>query len=80
MDVREFVRQASVQEGQGYTDRDQTPFVLHPVKTRIEEICEFANKIGYQRLGLVPCSKALPKLKHGMPKVKTFVYGFYSTE
>jgi len=55
-DVREFARQASVQEGQCYEGRDQKPFVLRPTKTRIEEICEFANKMGYQRLGLAFCA------------------------
>ena len=53
--VREFARRASIQEGQCYAGRDQTPFVLHPTKTRIEEICEFANKMGYQSLGLAFC-------------------------
>lgn len=53
--VREFVRQASIQEGQCYAGRDQKSFVLRPTKTRIEEICEFANKMGYQRLGLAFC-------------------------
>jgi uncharacterized metal-binding protein len=53
--VREFARQASIQEGQCYAGRDQKPFVLRPTKTRIEEICEFANKMGYQRLGLAFC-------------------------
>lgn len=54
-DVREFARQASVQEGQCYAGRDQKPFVLRPTKTRIEEICEFADKMGYRRLGLAFC-------------------------
>lgn len=55
LDVREFARQASIQEGLGYAGRDKAPFVLHPTKTRIEEICEFADKMGYQRLGLAFC-------------------------
>lgn len=54
-EIREFARQASIQEGECYARRDQTPFVLHPVKTRIEEIAEFAKKMGYVRLGLVFC-------------------------
>lgn len=53
--VGEFARQASIQEGECYAGRDQRPYVLHPVKTRIEEICEFAKKMGYVRLGLVFC-------------------------
>lgn len=54
--VEEFARQASIQEGECYAGRDQKPFVLHPVKTRIEEIGEFAQKMGYVRLGLVFCA------------------------
>jgi len=54
--VRKLARQqASIQEGQCYTGRNQKPFVLRPTKTRIEEICKFANKMGYQRLGLAFC-------------------------
>ncbi|MEE9913026.1 MAG: DUF1847 domain-containing protein [Deltaproteobacteria bacterium] len=53
--IHEFARQASIQEGECYAGKDQKPFVLHPVKTRIEEICEFAQKMGYVRLGLVFC-------------------------
>lgn len=53
--VREFARQASIQEGECYAGRNQKPFVLHPVKTRIEEITGFAKKMGYVRLGLVFC-------------------------
>ena len=53
--VRKLARQASIQESQCYSGRNQKPFVLRPTKTRIEEICEFANKMGYQRLGLAFC-------------------------
>lgn len=50
-----FARNASIQEGEGYADRDKIPYVLRPVKPRIQEICEFAHKMGYTRLGLVFC-------------------------
>jgi uncharacterized metal-binding protein len=53
--VKEFARQASVQEGECYAGRDQKPYVMHPTKPRIREICEFARKMGYTRLGLVFC-------------------------
>jgi uncharacterized metal-binding protein len=53
--TKEFARQASVQEGECYANRDQQPYVMQPSKTRIIEICEFAHKMGYQRLGLVFC-------------------------
>lgn len=53
--VREFARQASIQEGECYIDRDRKPYRLHPAKPRILEICEFAKKMGYSKLGLVFC-------------------------
>jgi uncharacterized metal-binding protein len=51
--TREFALQASIQEGAGYANRG-TP-LRRPVKTRIEEICEFARRMGYRRLGLTFC-------------------------
>jgi uncharacterized metal-binding protein len=53
--VREFARQASIQEGECYAGREKKPYVMHPTKPRILEICEFARKMGYNRLGLVFC-------------------------
>ena len=53
--IGEFARQASIQEGQCYAGRDKKPYILHPTKTRLEEICEFARKMGYRRLGLLFC-------------------------
>ncbi len=55
-DVLEFARTASVQEADCYINRDAVPFVKHPVKTRMEEIVEFAHKMNYKRLGLAFCS------------------------
>ena len=54
-DVREFARQASIQEGECYAGREKRPYVMHPTKPRIQEICEFGRKMGYTRLGLVFC-------------------------
>lgn len=51
----EFARQASIQEAECYASRDQQPYVLQPSKTRIVEVCEFAKKMGYHRLGLAFC-------------------------
>ena len=53
--IREFARQASIQEGECYAGRDKKPYIMHPTKPRIQEICEFARKMGYTRLGLVFC-------------------------
>ena len=54
-EIWEFARQASIQEGECYANRIENPFVLEPTKTRIVEICEFARRMGYQRLGLAFC-------------------------
>jgi uncharacterized metal-binding protein len=54
-EVREFARQASIQEGEGYANRHQRPYIRQPSKPRIVEVCEFAKKMGYERLGLAFC-------------------------
>jgi uncharacterized metal-binding protein len=51
----QFARQASLQEASCYANRHQRPYVMQPTKTRIAEICEFADRMGYKRLGLVFC-------------------------
>lgn len=51
----EFARQASRQEAECYANRDQKPYILQPTKTRLVEICEFARKMNYQRLGVAFC-------------------------
>lgn len=54
-EVREFARQASIQEAECYANRHQRPYIMQPSKTRITEICEFSKKMGYKRLGLAAC-------------------------
>ena len=54
-DVREFARQASIQEGSGYGNRDQGYQQVRPIRTRIEEIVEFAGRMNYKRLGMAFC-------------------------
>jgi uncharacterized metal-binding protein len=54
-EVAEFARQATIQEGECYVGRDKKPYIMHPVKPRMQEICEFAHKMGYSRLGLAFC-------------------------
>jgi len=76
-EIREFARQASIQEAEGYIHRDVKPLVRHPVKPRLQEICEFAQRMGYRRLGVAYCSglfsegAALGKVleKHGFEVV-----------
>jgi uncharacterized metal-binding protein len=53
--VKEFARQASIQEGECYAGRDKRPYLMHATKPRIQEVGEFARKMGYTRLGLVFC-------------------------
>lgn len=53
--VYEFARLASIQEAECYANRDQQPYVLQPSKTRLVEICEFAQKMNYKKLGLAFC-------------------------
>ena len=55
-DQGEFARQASIQEAECYANRHERPYVMQPQKTRIVEICEFAQKMGYKRLGLAFCA------------------------
>ena len=50
-----FAKQASIQEAECYANRHERPYVMQPIKTRIEEVCEFAERMGYKRLGLVFC-------------------------
>ena len=51
----QFARQASLQEASGYTGRDQGYARIRPIKPRIVETVEFAQRMGYSRLGMVFC-------------------------
>jgi uncharacterized metal-binding protein len=54
-EVREFARVASVQEGECYANREETPYVPQPVKTRLQELIEFSRRMGYRRIGMAFC-------------------------
>jgi uncharacterized metal-binding protein len=54
-DMLAFARQASRQEAACYANRHERPYVMQPTKTRIVEICEFAKRMGYRKLGLAFC-------------------------
>lgn len=58
-EIREFARQASIQEAEGYAGRGPGPYVRHPVKPRLQEIWEFAGRMGYKRLGVAFCAGLL---------------------
>ncbi len=53
--IFEFARQASIQESAGYGNRDQGYARVYPLKPRIVELIEFAQRMEFQRLGLVFC-------------------------
>jgi uncharacterized metal-binding protein len=54
-EIGNFAHNASVQESACYANRQERPYVMQPTKTRITEICEFAERMGYKRIGLVFC-------------------------
>lgn len=53
--LMEFARQASLQEADGYSGREKGYAAVRPAKTRLEEVAEFARRMGYKRLGLTFC-------------------------
>ena len=54
-DVFEFARQASIQEGEGYGFKEKGYARVKPLKPRLLEVMEFAEKMKYKRLGLAFC-------------------------
>ncbi len=55
-EIQEFARMASVQEAECYANRHIKPYVFHPVKPRVQEICEFAEKMSYTKIGIAFCA------------------------
>ncbi len=53
--VRNFAANASRQEGSGYIRLPHSPAGPSPVKSRIEEVMELSDRMGYKRLGLAYC-------------------------
>jgi len=51
-EVREFARQASMQEFECYMN---LPEGMTPRNPRVEEIAQFAKKMGYKKLGIASC-------------------------
>ncbi len=54
--IKEFARMSSIQEGECYSNRHIKPYVLHPVKPRVQEIVEFSKKMSYKKLGIAFCA------------------------
>ncbi len=57
-ETRDFAAKASIQEGSGYLKLPHAPDVPSPVKSRVEEIMEFAKRMGFKRLGVAFCGGA----------------------
>jgi uncharacterized metal-binding protein len=53
--ILEFARNASRQEGAAYMRLPHSPGGPSPIKSRVEEIMEFAGRMGYKRLGVGYC-------------------------
>lgn len=53
--IWQFAREASIQEAECYANRHVKPYVLHPTKPRVQEVCEFGQKMGYKKLGIAFC-------------------------
>jgi uncharacterized metal-binding protein len=55
-DINYLSVQASAQEAACYANRGRTPdYILQPTKPRIQEIWEFALRMGYKKVGLAFC-------------------------
>ena len=54
--IRNFAIKATIQEGECYVNKGSgNPHVRYAIKPRIQETIEFANKMGYRRLGIAFC-------------------------
>lgn len=55
-EIKTFALNASIQEGECYVNKEEdNPHGMFPIRPRIQETIEFANKMGYRRLGLAFC-------------------------
>jgi len=62
-EILEFARQASIQEAEGYANKEIGYEHVKPVKPRILETVEFARRMQYKRLGLAFCLGLRPEAK-----------------
>ena len=62
-EILEFARQASIQEAEGYANKEMGYEHVKPVKPRIQETIEFAQRMQYKRLGLAFCLGLRPEAK-----------------
>lgn len=59
-ELAEFARQASLQEAVNYVHENGA---LRSMNTRVEEICQFADRMGFKKLGLAFCSGLIKEAK-----------------
>lgn len=55
-EILEFAKQASIQEAEGYADRELGYARTRAVKPRIAETIEFAGRMNYKKIGLAFCA------------------------
>jgi uncharacterized metal-binding protein len=53
--IAEVARTSAVVEGEAYTRTPWAPDTMSPLTTRLEEIINFARKMGYKKLGVAFC-------------------------
>ncbi|MGE4299574.1 MAG: DUF1847 domain-containing protein [Desulfovibrionaceae bacterium] len=68
-EILAFSRNCSMQEAAGYGGREQGYARVHPVKPRLLEIVEFAQRMGYRKLALIFCV--------GLRKEAAIVHGMF---
>jgi uncharacterized metal-binding protein len=61
--VLNFARHASIQEAEGYSNRELGYDFVRPAKPRIVEIMEFSKKMKYKRIGLAFCAGLVKEAK-----------------
>lgn len=54
-EIQELSHQASVQEAACYQNRHQRPYIMQPGIPRVLEICQFAKKMKYKKIGIAFC-------------------------
>lgn len=54
-DIHQFALQASIQEAEGYIDREAVPAYKYPIKPRVQEIIEFCRRMNYEKVGVAFC-------------------------
>jgi uncharacterized metal-binding protein len=61
--VLNFAKQSSIQEAEGYSQKELGYDFVKPAKPRIVEIIEFSKKMNYKRIGLAFCAGLVKEAK-----------------